>query len=70
MLDVSKSKTATALDDNGQTPSTLSLPRQKMQKTLDVIFVVDYAFPADNNDAANKAAALLTNCLEMSQRNC
>lgn len=32
MLDVSKSKTATALDANGQTQITLSLPSAEMKK--------------------------------------
>ena len=45
MLDVSKSKTATALDASGQTQITLSLPSAEMKKTLDVVFVVDNAFP-------------------------
>lgn len=67
MLDVSKSKTATALDANGQTQITLSLPSAEMKKTLDVVFVVDNAFPAKNHDAANKAAALLDELREMSQ---
>ena len=67
MLDVSKSKTATALDANGQTQITLSLPSAEMKKTLDVVFVVDNAFPKDNHDAANKAAALLDELLKMSQ---
>lgn len=59
MLDVSKSKTATALDANGQTQITLSLPSAEMKKTLDVVFVVDNAFPKENQDAAQKAAELL-----------
>lgn len=67
MLDVSKSKTATALDANGQTQITLSLPSAEMKKTLDVVFVVDNAFPTDNNDAADKAAALLDELRGMSQ---
>ena len=67
MLNVSKSKTATALDANGQTQITLSLPSAEMKKTLDVVFVVDNAFPKDNHDAANKAAALLDELLKMSQ---
>lgn len=67
VLDVSKSKTATALDANGQTQITLSLPSAEMKKTLDVVFVVDNAFPAKNHDAANKAAALLDELREMSQ---
>ena len=67
MLDVSKSKTATALEANGQTQITLSLPSAEMKKTLDVVFVVDNAFPKDNHDAANKAAALLDELLKMSQ---
>ena len=59
MLDVSKSKTATALDASGQTQITLSLPSAEMKKTLDVVFVVDNAFPKENQDAAQKAAELL-----------
>ena len=69
MLDVSKSKTATALDANGQTQITLSLPSAEMKKTLDVVFVVDNAFPADNLDAAKKAAALLEKLSEISNGN-
>ena len=38
-----------------------------MKKTLDVVFVVDNAFPTDNNDAADKAAALLDELRGMSQ---
>ena len=68
MLDVSKSKTATALDANGQTQITLSLPSAEMKKTLDVVFVVDNAFPKDNVDAASKAADLVDDLLDMSQK--
>ncbi len=59
MLDVSKSKTATALDANGQTQITLSLPSAEMKKTLDVVFVVDNAFQADNTIAADQAKGLV-----------
>ena len=59
MLDVSKSKTATALDANGQTQITLSLPSAEMKKTLDVVFVVDNAFQQDNNTAAAQARGLV-----------
>ena len=69
MLDVSKSKTATALDANGQTQITLSLPSAEMKKTLDVVFVVDNAFPEDNNTAAVQARALLEKLSEISDGN-
>ena len=59
MLDVSKSKTATALDANGQTQITLSLPSAEMKKTLDVVFVVDNAFSTENNTAAQQARGLV-----------
>ena len=58
MLDVSKSKTATALDANGQTQITLSLPSAE-KKTLDMVFVVDNAFQADNTIAADQAKGLV-----------
>ena len=58
MLDVSKSKTATALDANGQTQITLSLPSAE-KKTLDMVFVVDNAFKADNTIAADQAKGLV-----------
>ena len=69
MLDVSKSKTATALDANGQTQITLSLPSAEMKKTLDVVFVVDNAFPQDNNTAAVQARALLEKLSKISDGN-
>lgn len=69
MLDVSKSKTATALDANGQTQITLSLPSAEMKKTLDVVFVVDNAFPEDNDTAAEQAIALLEKLSEISGGN-
>ena len=69
MLDVSKSKTATALDANSQTQITLSLPSAEMKKTLDVVFVVDNAFPQDNDTAAVQARALLEKLSEISDGN-
>ena len=41
MLDVSKSKTATALDADGSTRVTLSLPSAEETLTSDVVFVLD-----------------------------
>ena len=41
MLDVSKSKTATALDANGQTQITLSLPSAEEKLATDVVLVLD-----------------------------
>lgn len=41
MLDVSKSKTATALDANGQTQITLSLPSAEETLATDIVFVLD-----------------------------
>lgn len=67
MLDVSKSKTATALDANGQTQITLSLPSAEMKKTLDVVFVVDNAFQTDNNTAAEQARGLVGKLEEISR---
>ena len=49
MLDVSKSKTATALDANGQTQITLSLPSAEETLTSDVVFVLDGSSSADTN---------------------
>lgn len=69
MLDVSKSKTATALDAYGQTQITLSLPSAEMKKTLDVVFVVDNAFPEDNDTAAEQAIALLKKLSDISGGN-
>ena len=40
-LDVSKSKTATALDANGQTQITLSLPSAEEKLATDIVFVLD-----------------------------
>lgn len=67
MLDVSKSKTATALDANGQTQITLSLPSAEMKKTLDVVFVVDNAFQTDNNTAAIQARGLVNELEKISK---
>lgn len=49
MLDVSKSKTATALDADGSTRVTLSLPSAEETLASDVVFVLDGSSSADAN---------------------
>lgn len=49
MLDVSKSKTATALDADGSTRVTLSLPSAEETLASDVVFVLDGSSSADTN---------------------
>ena len=49
MLDVSKSKTATALDADGSTRVTLSLPSAEETLTSDVVFVLDGSSSANTN---------------------
>ncbi len=46
MLDVSKSKTATALDANGQTQITLSLPSAEETLATDIVLVMDASYCA------------------------
>ena len=58
MLDVSKSKTATALDANGSTRVTLSLPSAEETLTSDVVFVLDGSSSAET-DVVKKSLKLL-----------
>ena len=58
MLDVSKSKTATALDADGSTRVTLSLPSAEETLTSDVVFVLDGSSSAET-DVVKKSLKLL-----------
>ena len=58
MLDVSKSKTATALDADGSTRVTLSLPSAEETLTSDVVFVLDGSSSAET-DVVKKSLDLL-----------
>ena len=55
----SKSKTATALDENFESKVTLSLPSASYKGNLDVAFVLDGSTSADEEDLAAQAANLL-----------
>lgn len=61
--DVSRSKTASGLtkNSNGEwtTDVTLGLPSATTKQTIDVVLVVDNAFPKDNTTAATQAAGLM-----------
>lgn len=61
--DVSRSKTASGLtkNSNGEwtTDVTLGLPSATTKQTIDVVLVVDNAFPTDNTTAATQAAGLM-----------
>ena len=66
--DVSCSKTATELDENYQSKVTLSLPSAATENVIDVVFVVDNAFPQDNNTAAVQARALMDQLNNLSKK--
>ena len=56
---ISKSKTATQLDENFQSNVTLALPAADYKGDLDVVFVLDGSTSADESDLADAAAGLL-----------
>ena len=56
---ISKSKTATQLDENFQSNVTLALPAADYKGDLDVVFVLDGSTSADESDLAAAAADLL-----------
>ncbi len=62
-LDVSRSKIASDLTKNSNgdwtTDVTLGLPSATKKQTIDVVLVVDNAFPKDNTTAATQAAGLM-----------
>lgn len=61
--DVSRSKIASGLTKNSNgdwtTDVTLGLPSATTKQTIDVVLVVDNAFPKDNTTAATQAAGLM-----------
>ena len=61
--DVSRSKIASGLTKNSNgdwtTDVTLGLPSATTKQTIDVVLVVDNAFPTDNTTAATQAAGLM-----------
>ena len=68
MLDVSKSKTATALDADGSTRVTLSLPSAEETLTSDVVFVLDGSSSADT-DVVIESLRLLNKLKEAAKVN-
>lgn len=64
---VSKSKTATALDKNDETTVTLSLPSAQETLTSDVVFVLDKS--SCGADTAKAAAGLMTALVDSVQKN-
>ncbi len=57
--EISKSKTATDLDANYESQVTLSLPAASYKGDLDVVFVLDGSFSAEQKDLAGAASDLL-----------
>ena len=68
MLDVSKSKTATALDADGSTRVTLSLPSAEETLTSDVVFVLDGSSSAET-DVVKKSLKLLDELKQAAEDN-
>lgn len=70
-LDVSRSKIASGLtkNSNGEwtTDVTLGLPSATTKQTIDVVLVVDNAFPTDNTTAATQAAGLMEQLEEIAK---
>ena len=62
-LDVSRSKTATALDSSDQSTVTLSLPSAEENLASDVVFVLDGSSSADDS-VVNESLRLLTELKE------
>lgn len=69
--DVSRSKTASGLTKNSNgdwtTDVTLGLPSATTKQTIDVVLVVDNAFPTDNTTAATQAAGLMEQLEEIAK---
>ena len=69
--DVSRSKTASGLTKNSNgdwtTDVTLGLPSATTKQTIDVVLVVDNAFPTDNTTAATQAAGLMKQLEEIAK---
>ena len=69
--DVSRSKIASGLtkNSNGEwtTDVTLGLPSATTKQTIDVVLVVDNAFPTDNTTAATQAAGLMEQLEEIAK---
>lgn len=69
--DVSRSKTASGLkkNSNGEwtTDVTLGLPSATTKQTIDVVLVVDNAFPTENTTAATQAAGLMEQLEEIAK---
>ena len=63
-LDVSRSKTATALDSSDQSTVTLSLPSAEENLVSDVVFVMDGSSSA-KDDVLNESLSLLTDLKEV-----
>ena len=70
-LDVSRSKIASRLTKNSNgdwtTDVTLGLPSATTKQTIDVVLVVDNAFPTDNTTAATQAAGLMEQLEEIAK---
>ena len=70
-LDVSRSKTASGLTKNSNgdwtTDVTIGLPSATTKQTIDVVLVVDNAFPTDNTTAATQAAGLMEQLEEIAK---
>ena len=69
--DVSRSKTASGLTKNSNgdwtTDVTLGLPSATTKQTIDVVLVVDNAFPTENTTAATQAAGLMEQLEEIAK---
>lgn len=65
--EISKSKTAEWVKEGKTAEVTLSLPADSYQKTIDVVFVLDRSFSADQKLAASQATSLLLQLAEYNE---
>ena len=63
--DVSKSKTATNLDENYESQVTLSLPSASFRPSVDVVIVIDVSSSMKDSDINEAKAAALAMCDEL-----